>query len=97
MEDRRGGGEEEENDFRMNERRPGFASRAGDSLQNKLLQSGGREKEGSCETYPPRSALLSEAGAGSAGDVFFTHSDASAQKHTQSLERTAGPFPPLKQ
>lgn len=31
-EDRRGGGEEEENDFRMNERRPGFASRAGDSL-----------------------------------------------------------------
>lgn len=32
VEDRRGGGEEEENDFRMNERRPGVAPRAGDSL-----------------------------------------------------------------
>lgn len=46
-------------------------------------------KEVRQRTYPPRSALLSvamvPADAGSAGDVFLTHSDTSTHKHTHRL------------
>lgn len=45
-----------------------------------------------CGTYPPRSALLSAAGAASPGDVLFAHSGASAHRSTQNLERSAGAF-----
>lgn len=56
------------------------------NLTDASVQSQKKGKERRQQTYPPRSALLSvaveQADAGSAGDAFLTHSDASTDTQT---------------
>lgn len=56
------------------------------NLTDASVQSQKKRKERRRQTYPPRSALLSvaaeQADAGSAGDAFLTHSDASTDTQT---------------
>lgn len=54
------------------------------STPGELLEGLWAERSG--YRTPPRSALLSAAGAGSAGDVFFAHSDASLSELLHSAE-----------